>query len=171
MTTTEKASYVAVVKVKDILPASAGGEGTDYLLNIEEAIFGDGMSQEYEQLEVDSWGWPREEHMQVDPNWTPNGGWAGATKLNNNKVTKVFTESGGEMGFDPQHQPQWDVFDYDKEVTIIDQMSQQASTKKVYVLVNVQEDEFDKSKTIFQICWLFLKVLKLIRQKAVHSFK
>ena len=75
------------------------------------------------------------------------------------------------MGFDPQHQPQWDVFDYDKEVTIIDQMSQQASTKKVYVLVNVQEDEFDKSKNYHPDMLVVLKGAETDPSKGSAQFQ
>ena len=53
----DKAGYSSVVKIQDLLPTVAGGEGTDYLMNIEEVQFEDG----YEQLEIETWGWERQE--------------------------------------------------------------------------------------------------------------
>ena len=65
-----KKAYSKVVQIKDILPALAGGEGTDYLMNIEEVNFEDG----WEQLEIDSWGWPEENNLEHDYSWAPSGG-------------------------------------------------------------------------------------------------
>jgi Ca2+-binding RTX toxin-like protein len=57
LSTADKANYSSVVKIKDLLPTVAGGEGTDYLMNIEEVQFEDGS----EQLEIETWGWDRQE--------------------------------------------------------------------------------------------------------------
>ena len=65
LSNTAKASYTKVVKIKDTLPGKAGGEGTDYLLNIEEVNFEDG----HEQLEIDSWGWPEQRMIEADYSW------------------------------------------------------------------------------------------------------
>ena len=73
-----------MVKISDDLPDEAGGDGTDYLLNIEEVSFeGDHVS-----LVIDSWGYPEERQMQFDFNWKPAGG---ATKV---KVAVKTIESG-----------------------------------------------------------------------------
>ena len=53
--TKEKSNYSKVVKISDDLPDEAGGDGTDYLLNIEEVSFeGDHVS-----LVIDSWGYQK----------------------------------------------------------------------------------------------------------------
>jgi hypothetical protein len=57
LSTADKADYSSVVKIKDLLPTVAGGDGTDYLMNIEEVSFEDG----HEQLEIEIWGWDRQE--------------------------------------------------------------------------------------------------------------
>ncbi len=45
----ERGDYTAVIRVADQLPDAAGGDGTDYLLNVEEISFEDG----FERLKVD----------------------------------------------------------------------------------------------------------------------
>ena len=127
-----KANYTKVVKIKDILPAKAGGEGTDYLLNIEEVTFEDG----HEQLEVDSWGWPEQRMIDTDYSWQPTGGWNAVGKKLASGV-QSFTESWGGMANASNWGVQngWDVYAYTPSGSQL-QISDAGVTKDVYALVS-----------------------------------
>ena len=85
----EVSKYSKVVKISDILPGEAGGDGTDYLMNIEEVSFeGDHVT-----LVVDSWGHGNEHPMQVNYMWKPAGN---AQKVNQSPVNQI--EAGGQFG-------------------------------------------------------------------------
>ena len=66
----DKIGYKKVVKVNDLLPAIAGGEGTDYLLNIEAIRFHDEDMDGEVQLEQDSWYFANEMPVS-DWAWSP----------------------------------------------------------------------------------------------------
>lgn len=70
--TSEKAAYTKVVKIKDNLPDEAGGDGTDYLLNVEQVTFN--KWQDFEQLEVDTFSWSNSNPVPyTDWDWRPDG--------------------------------------------------------------------------------------------------
>ncbi|MDC1240604.1 hypothetical protein N8Z80_06205 [Litorivicinus sp.] len=50
-----RGDYVSVVKVSDQLPAAAGGDGTDYLMNIEEINFEDGFERLTVEFHGNAW--------------------------------------------------------------------------------------------------------------------
>ena len=69
-TVANKIGYKKVVQVNDLLPAVAGGEGTDYLLNIEAIRFHDDDMDGEVQLEQDSWYFANEMPVS-DWAWSP----------------------------------------------------------------------------------------------------
>ncbi|MDA9009972.1 hypothetical protein N9J35_01670, partial [bacterium] len=100
----DKIGYKKVVKVNDLLPAVAGGEGTDYLLNIEAIRFHDDDMDGEVQLEQDSWYFANEMPVSdwawsPEPNATSSGAiteytsyWGGAqTKWNDDATWNLYT--------------------------------------------------------------------------------
>ena len=136
LSNTKKADYTKVVKIKDVLPALAGGEGTDYLLNIEEVNFEDG----YEQLEIDSWGWPEQNMIDYNPMWNPAGGWESATPAKTG-VTEVKESWGGYQQYYGD-QSGWSLYAYTENGNT-KTISDGGATKDVYALVRKEGNDLD----------------------------
>ena len=147
-----KSKYTKVVKIKDILPELAGGEGTDYLLNVEEVNFEDG----WEQLAVDSWGYSRHVAMELDESWQPSGGFVNPLAVNGSviAVTSIqqmngppinpYNQGGGHGNQGGGHgnqgggQSAWNLYKYTQGGSDV-QVTDNGVTKTVYAAVFKKE--------------------------------
>ena len=102
----EVKNYSKVVKITDILPDEAGGDGTDYLMNIEEVSF----EGSHVTLVVDSWGHGHEQQMEANWNWQPQGS---ATKHASN-IAKISSGHQHDMqgGRTPHGNKKFDLYVY-----------------------------------------------------------
>ena len=131
----DKLDYSKVTKVQDALPEAAGGNGTDYLLNVEEAQFADS----HEQLVIDSWSWADYSNIDGDWSWRPEAN-AVAADTNVTRVEYGYVKDG-DTAQDWDYRTYWDqngegwsVFEYTGNRSVGDD---------VYALMNVHEVSYD----------------------------
>ena len=124
-----KTDYQLVVKVVDALPAAAGGDGTDYLINVEEAQFYDG----HEQLEVDTFSWAYD--SMVSPTDRMTDSEIGSANVQASGITKVdyAGEYGGSRDLWQDSNTNWKVLNYSGDDTL---------ESGVYALVQVSTDSY-----------------------------
>jgi Ca2+-binding RTX toxin-like protein len=103
---TARADYTAVTKVEDQLPDAAGGDGTDYLLNVEEIRFEDA----WERLVVDFFGrsfdgwkmddqgqWSEQLILQGDYYGTLNDDRIGYSRRESQSDDQIFAGDGDDV--------------------------------------------------------------------------
>lgn len=122
MTTTQYAAatvaarigYEKVVQVKDLLPAVAGGEGTDYLLNIEAIRFLEDEMDGDVQLEQDSWYFANEAPVS-DWMWQPADGQTPVVDLSGDPISINSYDNlwGGGSTSKWNNAATWNLYDYD----------------------------------------------------------
>ena len=101
----DKIGYKKVVKVDDLLPAIAGGEGTDYLLNIEAIRFHDEDMDGEVQLEQDSWYFANE--MPVS-DWA----WSPASDATSSGTITAYTSHWGGSQTKWNDAATWNLYTY-----------------------------------------------------------
>ena len=120
MTTTQYAAatvaarigYEKVVQVKDLLPEVAGGEGTDYLLNIEAIRFLEDEMDGDVQLEQDSWYFANEAPVS-DWMWQPADGQTPALVDGSSVSIDSFNSLWGGSISKWNTDATWKLYDYD----------------------------------------------------------
>ena len=127
--TSGKTDYQLVVKVVDALPAAAGGDGTDYLINVEEAQFYDG----HEQLEVDTFSWAYDSSVSPTDRMTDSE--IASANVQASGITQVnyAGEYSGSRDLYQDSNTTWKVLDYSGDDTL---------ESGVYALVQVSTDSY-----------------------------
>ena len=112
-----------------LLPAAAGGDGTDYLINVEEAQFYDG----HEQLEVDTFSWAYDSSVSPTDRMTDSE--IASANVQASGITQVnyAGEYGGSRDLYQDSNTTWKVLNYSGDDTL---------ESGVYALVQVSTDSY-----------------------------